>query len=407
MSHCLEDALDEGGDEGTAAALVGLRDEVANQTFAQLAAGEAVVEEADALVVTVARAAGGALTAPLGVISPRRASRKPGSRKPRYNARVSRISAQAPLGAGHAAALSSEALLGGAQVRATHWRRPYRRGGRKLASGEVEVDVLTPVGVVVPVKDLAEPVVLTFEAEGNCVTWDGQAWVEDPAVVAWNGTCASTHLSSFAVAALVGSGSGACRALRGTAAADLYASSSYDTWLILQALSWFAIAGDGVAQFAAQAQGKKWSEAVLTVPGAVAATFVALGAPRFVYALWAREIAAERRVCFELTARPALALFDAATPFLLCALSAIVLCWLQIVMSRKRLSGALEGKYLWAFGAWNFAYVFVGAGAAVGALAFDDGRHHVARGVARFALAYGALAHVAGGGVESTRQSEL
>ena len=53
MSYCLEDALDEGGDNATSAAVVDLRDELFNQTSEQLAVGETATTSSSAIVLSV------------------------------------------------------------------------------------------------------------------------------------------------------------------------------------------------------------------------------------------------------------------------------------------------------------------------------------------------------------------
>ena len=105
MSHCLEDALDGGGDDATNAAVVDLRDELFNQT--DLGVGETVVTDSSAIGMSVALVADDAPA-------------------------LSRLDA-------YEAAIPVGALRPATQVRMTLWRRVWRGDGG-LASGEVEVE---------------------------------------------------------------------------------------------------------------------------------------------------------------------------------------------------------------------------------------------------------------------------
>ena len=98
------------------------------------------------------------------------------------------------------------------------------------------------------VSGLVDPAVLTFDApSGACVSWDGIAWVEDANVTAVEGNrtaCASTHLSSFAVAALAGARASGrlCRDLR--AAGARYDTAAYRAFVVALGALWAGVAAN-------------------------------------------------------------------------------------------------------------------------------------------------------------------
>jgi len=250
----------------------------------------------------------------------------------------------------------------------------------------------------------AEPIALGFDVVDDggtyaCVTWreTEERWVVEDNNVTTERLddqriqCNTTHLSAFAVAELVsgGKGRGACARLR-EKDPGLYSSGAYQTWLTAQALGWLFIGADAAMQFSFHASQARGLASLATVQGVVAATFAALALPRAAYLSWSAASNDERRVCFELLARPALALYDVASPFLLAALSAIVCMWLQLVEGKAR-GGKLVGKFLRAFGLWNGLYVVVGVVGAAATIWTDD--PEAALWIARATLAYGAAAH--------------
>jgi hypothetical protein len=110
MSYCLEDALEEGGDNATNAAIVDLRDELFNQT--ELSVGESVVTDSSAIGMSVSMV---------------------GDDEPSSSA-LDGYEAEIPVGA----------LQPVTQVRMTLWRRVWRGDAAGLASGEVEVERVSP-----------------------------------------------------------------------------------------------------------------------------------------------------------------------------------------------------------------------------------------------------------------------
>ena len=70
-----------------------------------------------------------------------------------------------------------------------------------LESCELRVEVTDGSGNVVPVDGLAEPIQLTFDGTGACLTWNGTAWTHSQNVTTIHREgatiCETTHLSSF------------------------------------------------------------------------------------------------------------------------------------------------------------------------------------------------------------------
>ena len=263
------------------------------------------------------------------------------------------------------------------------------------------------------VSGLVDPAVLTFDApSGACVWWDGAAWVEDANVTAVEGNrtaCASTHLSSFAVAALVAADAapgGACRELGDGAA--LYATAAYRAWVLCLALVWAGVAAHALSTLAAVWRDHRERHprspavavaalAATTLPAVVSGSFACLGLLRFAFFSWAASVPRPRAACFELGGRRGpLALYALGAPFLLAALSAIALAWVQFVLGEggKRRSG-LEGDCLLAFAVWNGCYAVLAAASALALASLEA--PDAARAVARVQLAYEAVVAAAQG----------
>ncbi|KAH8043244.1 6-phosphogluconolactonase [Aureococcus anophagefferens] len=209
---------------------------------------------------------------------------------------------------------------------------------------------------------------LSFDADAGdaaaCVTWDGVAWVADANVTLTrsdaSAPCASTHLSCFAVAAVVVGGSSSdslCRRLRAAAGSGLYGSRSYKAWLLAQLVGWAALglfAADQAAGLWVAAKSSKprsprhavLLEACSTPKAQIVAPALASRAP--VRLLPPMFEARDRVVCVELGADVrALAVYDAGGPLLLFVLSAIAARWLQVLSGEAKCrSASLHGDTL-------------------------------------------------------------
>ena len=116
-----------------------------------------------------------------------------------------------------------------------------------------------------------------------------------------------------------------------------------------------------------------------------------VGLLRFAFFAWAASVPRPRAACFELGGRRGpLALYALGAPFLLAALSAIALAWVQFVLGEggKRRSG-LEGDCLLAFAVWNGCYAVLAAASALALASIEA--PDAARAVARVQLAYEAV----------------
>ncbi|KAH8057428.1 hypothetical protein JL720_14153 [Aureococcus anophagefferens] len=369
MSDVLEDAEDAGGDGNATRRVVALRDELLHQAGAFLAANGSVTVSSPAIVVSVQVAAAGEPAA----------------------VRVAD---------GYAVALPGEALAGDAavRIRATLWRRVFRRGGVAdgfaLVADELEVEVWDAGPVAVSASRRRS---CSLPAAGGsdrrCVYWDG-AWTEANVTLVGgtNGSavCASTHLSSFSVAAppLTRRQRSLCGDLRGAGAL----SSGAYFLLLLFSVQFYLVVGyyavcEGDRQLRAARRrggGPPGGRGVVpAVPaGMVALSLSLLAGLRAAYFLRAVAFTARDRVaCLELADAAMHALHDAGTPALLLALSAIVVSWYQILEERAKARG-LTGRCLAALLAANGFYALcalgLSAAAAPGSVASDD-RDAVAR----------------------------
>ncbi|KAH8084975.1 6-phosphogluconolactonase [Aureococcus anophagefferens] len=229
---------------------------------------------------------------------------------------------------------------------------------------------------------------------------DTVAWYENDA------SCASTHLSCFAVAAVVVGGSSSdslCRRLRAAAGSGLYGSRSYKAWLLAQLVGWAALglfAADQAAGLWVAAKSSKPRSprhaVLLEACSTPKAQIVAPARPRARCAYFAFPMfeARDRVVCVELGADVrALAVYDAGGPLLLFVLSAIAARWLQVLSGEAKCrSASLHGDTLKALCAWNGAYA-VAAAASTAALVALAGSRGDALAVGRAMLVYLAAAH--------------
>ncbi|EGB01995.1 hypothetical protein AURANDRAFT_69297, partial [Aureococcus anophagefferens] len=190
----------------------------------------------------------------------------------------------------------------------------------------IDVELVDGLGAEASrVAGLDEPVELSFDADAGdaaaCVTWDGVAWVADANVTltasdASSASCASTHLSCFAVAAVVVGGSSSdslCRRLRAAAGSGLYGSRSYKAWLLAQLVGWAALglfAADQAAGLWVAAKSSKprsprhavLLEACSTPKAQIVAPALALAGLRCAYFAFPMFEARDRVVCVELGA---------------------------------------------------------------------------------------------------------
>ncbi|KAK7241097.1 hypothetical protein SO694_00053275 [Aureococcus anophagefferens] len=259
---------------------------------------------------------------------------------------------------------------------------------------------------------------LSFDADAGdaaaCVTWDGVAWVADANVTltasdASSASCASTHLSCFAVAAVVVGGSSSdslCRRLRAAAGSGLYGSRSYKAWLLAQLVGWAALglfAADQAAGLWVAAKSSKprsprhavLLEACSTPKAQIVAPALALAGLRCAYFAFPMFEARDRVVCVELGADVrALAVYDAGGPLLLFVLSAIAARWLQVLSGEAKCrSASLHGDTLKALCAWNGAYAVAAAASTAALVALAGSRGDALRAVGRAMLVYLAAAH--------------
>ncbi|KAK7249366.1 hypothetical protein SO694_00048155 [Aureococcus anophagefferens] len=376
------------GDGGAAAAVYALEDELLDQTAATLAPGETSTElEASAVVARVA----------LVDVDDLDTAGKPTLLLfARENASAA-VPFEALGGPGHVK-----------QVRATVWRASPRAATGNLAGPELEVEVVDDgTGSVVAVADLEHPVKLELPGAGTCVFWDGDAWSTRGLTPVEKG-CASTHLSSFAVAALA-HGESSCAALRRKPGAALYASAAYRAFVVAAATAWGTVFAWGfrrvvgpVLEYRRDHRHMGWRSAaksIDTVNGRVAVAFVCLGLMRGAYYGAVAVGPRENTVCRELDSS-LITLHDAGTPVYLGALSAVCLYWWQLPQtkgSKPSRAVNLKGRALSAFVVFNVGFLVLNSAALAGLVFGAPVRRLSAGATARTALmVYAAAASVEG-----------
>ena len=376
------------GDDGAAAAVYALEDELLDQTAATLAPGETSTElEASAVVARVA----------LVDVDDLETAGKPTLLLfARENASAA-VPFEALGGPGHVK-----------QVRATVWRASPRAATGNLAGPELEVEVVDDgTGSVVAVAALEHPVKLELPGAGTCVFWDGEAWSTRGLTPVEKG-CASTHLSSFAVAALA-NGESSCAALKREPGAALYASAAYRAFVVAAATAWGTVFAWGfrrvvgpVLEHRRDHRHMGWRSAaksIDTVNGRVAAAFVCLGLMRGAYYGAVAAGPRENTVCRELDSS-LIALHDAGTPVYLGALSAVCLYWWQLPQtkgSKPSRAVNLKGRALSAFVVFNVGFLVLNCAALAGLVFGEPVRRPSAEATARAALmVYAAAASVEG-----------